>query len=53
MDDLLSEKGQKEAEEFFEYVCWNMENGFSETAPKKLSAPKNVPVSVLENTETE
>ena len=30
MEDLLSEKGQKEAEAFFRFVVWNMENGFSE-----------------------
>ena len=53
MDDLLSEKGQKEAREFFDYVCWNAENGFSETAPEKPSAPKNIPVSMPENTEAE
>ena len=53
MDDLLSEKGQKEAREFFDYVCWNVENGFSETAPEKPSAPKNVPVSMPENSGAE
>ncbi|MBQ3500863.1 MAG: iron-sulfur protein, partial [Oscillospiraceae bacterium] len=53
MDDLLSEKGQKEAREFFDYVCWNVENGFSETAPEKPSAPKNVPVSLPENSGAE
>ncbi|MBQ4545620.1 MAG: NAD(P)H-dependent oxidoreductase [Oscillospiraceae bacterium] len=53
MDDLLSEKGQKEAREFFDYVCWNVENGFSETAPKKPSAPKNVSVSLPENSGAE
>ncbi|MBR5534053.1 MAG: NAD(P)H-dependent oxidoreductase [Ruminiclostridium sp.] len=26
MDDLLKEKGQKEAEDFFRYVCWSVEN---------------------------
>ncbi len=53
MDDLLSEKGQKEAREFFDYVCWNVENGFSETAPGKPSAPKNIPVSMPENSGAE
>ncbi|MBQ3501412.1 MAG: NAD(P)H-dependent oxidoreductase, partial [Oscillospiraceae bacterium] len=53
MDDLLSKKGQKEAREFFDYVCWNAENGFSETAPEKPSAPKNVPVSLPENSGAE
>ena len=33
MDDLLCEKGQKEAKEFFEYVCFCMENGLHENIP--------------------
>ena len=49
MDDLLSEKGQKEASEFFDFVIWNTENNFFETATEKHSAPKNIPVSVPEN----
>ena len=53
MDDLLSEKGQKEAKEFFDFVIWNAKNGFFETAPGKPSAPKNLPVSVPENAEAE
>ena len=28
MDDLSTEKGQKEAEEFFRLVLWQIENGF-------------------------
>ncbi len=51
MDDLLSEKGRKEAREFFDLVIWNTENGFCEAAPKKLSKPKNLPVSVPEKSE--
>ncbi len=49
MDDLLSEKGQKEAREFFDFVIWNTENNFFGTAPEKSSAPKNIPVSVPDN----
>ena len=49
MDDLLSEKGQKEAKEFFDFVIWNAENGFCETAPERTFAPEKVPVSVFEN----
>ena len=49
MDDLLSEKGQKEAREFFDFVIWNTENNFFGTTPEKSSAPKNIPVSVPEN----
>lgn len=50
MDDLLSEKGQKEAREFFDFAIWNAENDFYETAPKKPSVPKNLPVSAYEKT---
>ena len=30
MDDLLTEKGQQEAELFFAHLLWNMEQGYSE-----------------------
>ena len=30
MDDLLSEKGQKEARAFFDHVLWSVENGICE-----------------------
>ena len=30
MEDLLQERGQKEAEDFFRYVLWQMANGFAE-----------------------
>ena len=30
MEDILNEKGQKEAEAFLGFVLWNIENGFSE-----------------------
>ncbi len=33
MDDLLKEKGQQEAEDFFRYLIWSAENGFCEPAP--------------------
>ena len=49
MDDLLSEKGRKEAEDFFEYVCWCTENESYETAPEKPHPAKNMPVFVPEN----
>lgn len=32
MDDLLTEKGQKEAQAFFQYVMWKIRNGYSERA---------------------
>ena len=36
MDDLLSEKGQKEAEDFFRYVCWSVEHDQYEPFPSLL-----------------
>ncbi len=51
MDDLLSEKGQKEAREFFDFVIWNVKNDFFETAPAKPSEPKKLPVSVPKKAE--
>ena len=46
MDDLLKEKGQKEARDFFEYVCFSMENGLHEPFAAPLPAPAHRPVSV-------
>ena len=45
MDDLTTEKGQREAEEFFSYVCWCMEHNHFEplSAPPADFAP--VPVT--------
>ena len=52
MDDLTKEKGQKEAEDFFAYVCWSMEqNRFEPFLPaipvpailKPVTVPENVP----------
>ena len=49
MDDLLKKKGQKEACDFFEYVCFCAENGVFEPAAKPLPAPAHRPVTVMEN----
>ena len=46
MDDLLSEKGQKDARDFFEFVLFSMEQGVYEIAPKPLPAPAHRAVSV-------
>ena len=51
MDDLTTEKGQKDATEFFKYILWSVENDHSEpiipkAEPKALSA-----VTVPEATE--
>ncbi|MBQ7873630.1 MAG: NAD(P)H-dependent oxidoreductase [Oscillospiraceae bacterium] len=53
MDDLLSEKGRKEARDFFDYVLWSIENNSFEPFPEKPEIPKNLPVSVPEAEETE
>ena len=49
MDDLLKEKGQKQAEDFFEYLCFCMENDVHEPATAPLPAPAHRPVSVPES----
>ena len=32
MEDILTEQGQREARDFFQFICWNVENGFCENA---------------------
>lgn len=46
MDDLLSEKGQKEAEDFFRYVCWCVAEGHCEPVTMPECGYTPVPVSV-------
>jgi multimeric flavodoxin WrbA len=46
MDDLLTEKGQNEAKNFFTYVCRCMAEERYEPFPAKLSAAKHMPVTV-------
>ncbi len=48
MDDLLSEKGRKEAEDFFDYVCWSAENDSFEPIPKAPAASEKVLATVPE-----
>ena len=44
MDDLTTKKGQKEAEDFLQFVCWSVEHGVWEsTAPAQ---PQHVPQPV-------
>ena len=40
MEDLLCERGRKDAAAFFRYLLWNVENGFSETPPVRADAMK-------------
>ena len=53
MDDLLCEKGQKEAEEFFEYVLWCAEKDFYEPFPAEMAPWKPVPVTPAEVSDVE
>lgn len=46
MDDLTGKKGQKEAREFFDYVCYCMAEGIYEPSRFSYTAPKKVAVSV-------
>lgn len=46
MDDLLTEKGQKEAREFFDYVCFCMDHDHYERNPSPNTVPNRVPVDV-------
>ncbi len=48
MEDLLSKKGQKEARDFWKYVCWNMKQGYCEPRHAETSAPKHRPVTCEE-----
>ena len=43
MDDLLTEKGQREAKDFFAYVVWCMQRGCFEPRPR-LCAQENLPL---------
>ena len=44
MDDLTSEKGQTEAEKFFEYLIWSVKHGIFEPAPAPLPEAARIPV---------
>ena len=46
MDDLLTEKGQKEAKAFFEYLCWCVENNYCETPSAQATTFTRMPVTV-------
>ena len=43
MDDLLSEKGQKEAENFFRYVCWSVDHNQYEPLPTEATTSSATP----------
>ncbi len=48
MDDLLTDKGQKEAESFMQYVQWCVAQDVYEPAPKPNTTAKHLPVESAE-----
>ncbi len=53
MDDLLTEKGQKEARDFLKYVEWCVENDLYESLPDAVSEAKRMPVTLSKLNEDE
>ena len=51
MDDLLTEKGQQEARDFFNFLCWSVEHDRYEAFPEPIPAPVRIPATVPECTE--
>ncbi len=49
MDDLTTEKGQQEAEKFFDFLIWSVQRGIYEPAPAPLPAPARIPVKPAVN----
>ena len=49
MDDLLKVKGQKDAEDFFRYLIWSVENKSFEAPSASLPEHSPVPVEIPEN----
>ena len=52
MEDILTEKGQKEAKAFFRFLFWNIRNGFYET-PNTAGQTTAVPVIASDVKETQ
>jgi hypothetical protein len=46
MDDLLTEKGRKEAADFIDYVCWCTERDLYAAVPEPSAQPKHTPVQI-------
>ena len=49
MDDLLTKKGQQEAQAFFRYLCRSVEQNIYEPLPAPLPAPQHKPVTPAES----
>ena len=45
MDDLLTDKGQKEARDFFEFLCWSVQNDRFENPSVRPTTYAKMPVS--------
>ncbi|MBR3973972.1 MAG: NAD(P)H-dependent oxidoreductase [Oscillospiraceae bacterium] len=54
MDDLTTGKGRKEAEDFFNYLCWCKDQGISEPVPaplpEQICKAASVPVNIISKT---
>ena len=50
MDDLLSEKGQTQAKDFFDYTLWRIENNCCEPAPAPSDPPRHCPTRRIKRT---
>ena len=48
MDDLLTEKGRKEARDFMDFALWSVENEAYETFSPTVLAPSRIPADVPE-----
>lgn len=46
MDDLTSQKGQREAIDFFNYVIWSIENNIYEVCQKTYTSPIHNPATI-------
>ena len=46
MDDLTTDQGRSEAEKFFDFVCWSVENNVFEILSAPLPEPAHKPVTV-------
>ena len=53
MDDLLKDKGQKEAVDFFRYLCWSVGQDIYEPLPEQLPPARKLPVTVPAAAESE
>ena len=51
MDDLLTDKGQKEAKDFFDFLCWSVENDRFENPSALPTTYANRPVTPASCTE--